>query len=185
MDESQTLSRLSAAQRGNDAALTDLVIDFLPFIRRKAALAAAQSAVEQEDLVQEGMIGLLSAVRTFDPSGGAAFRTWAFTCIVNRMRSVVRSAHRAGAVPAEAVVPIEDVRRLVADDDPERQIIARDEVARLRERMQERLSVREQQVLQLYLSGSSYAAIADKLSMSGSKAVDNAMQRIRKKMRSR
>lgn len=184
MDELQTMSRLHAAQRGDDTAMTALIVDFLPLIRRKAASAAAQCALEKEDLAQEGLIGLLDAVHAFDPSGGASFGTLAYTCIVNRMRSAMRSARRAGAVPAGAVVSIDALQQVASADDPEGQIIARDEVVRLRRWVENHLSGREQQVLRLYLSGESYAAIADKLSLSGSKSVDNTMQRIRKKIKS-
>ena len=183
MDDRQALFRLDAAQHGDEKAMTALIADFLPFIRRKASSAAAQSGLEAEDLAQEGLIGLVLAVRTFTPDGGASFRTWGSTCIVNGMRTAMRRARRVSAVPANAVVPIDDAGQLVSDDDPESRIIARDETQRLRVWMRSHLSAREQQVLALYLAGGSYAFIADRLSLRDGKAVDNALQRIRKKMR--
>ena len=183
MDEMQNLSRLHAAQHGDEAAMTELIADFLPFIRRKAAVAAAQSGLEAEDLAQEGLIGLLGAVRTFTPEGGASLATWGCTCIVNSIRSALRRTRRIGAVPQQAVMPIDDAEFLAAGDDPEDRIIAMDEAAGVREWMRTHLSAREQQVLWLYIAGGSYAFIADKLSLRDGKAVDNAIQRIRKKMR--
>lgn len=184
MDDRQLMIRLTAAQQGDDAAMTALIADFLPFIRFKASAAAAQCAMETDDLAQEGMIGLLSAVRTYDASAGASLRTWACTCIVNSMRSAMRRARRAGAVPAEALVPIDEAQGLASPDDPVQRIIARDEAARLQTWLRRHLSVREQQVLRLYIAGCSYAAIADRLSLPDSKSVDNSLQRIRKKIRS-
>ena len=163
--------------------MTALIADFLPFIRRKAAAAAAQSGLEAEDLAQEGLIGLLGAVRTFAQDGGASFRTWGSTCIVNSMRTAMRRTRRAGAVPLQAVVSIDSAEFLMSGDDPETRIIAQDEALRVREWVQAHLSAREQQVLWLYIAGGSYASIADRLSLRDGKAVDNALQRIRKKMR--
>ena len=183
MDDKQNLSRLHAAQHGDEAAMAAVIAEFLPFIRRKASAAAGQSGLEAEDLAQEGLIGLLNAVRTFTPDGGATFRTWCCTCIVNSIRSALRRTRRIGAVPPQAVMPIDDAGSLASDDDPEDRIIAMDEAAGVREWVREHLSAREQQVLWLYIAGGSYAFIADKLSLPNDKAVDNAVQRIRKKMR--
>ena len=183
MDDLQNLSCLHAAQHGDEAAMTELIAAFLPFIRRKATAAAKQSGLEAEDLAQEGLIGLLGAVRTFVPDGGASFRTWGCTCVVNSIRSALRRTRRIGAVPPQAVMPIDDAEFLAGDDGPEDRIIAMDEAAGVREWVRKHLSAREQQVLWLYISGGSYAFIADKLSLRDGKAVDNAMQRIRKKMR--
>ena len=183
MDDKQSLSRLHAAQHGDEVAMAAVIAEFLPFIRRKASTAAGQSGLEAEDLAQEGLIGLLSAVRTFVPDGGASFRTWCCTCIVNSIRSAMRRTRRIGAVPPQVIMPIADADALASDDDPEDRIIAMDEAADLRVWVREHLSAREQQVLWLYIAGGSYAFIADKLSLPNGKAVDNAMQRIRKKMR--
>ena len=183
MDDKKNLSRLYAAQHGDEAAMTALIADFLPFIRSKAAAAAGQSELEAEDLAQEGLIGLLSAVRSFAPDGGASISTWCCTCIVNSIRSALRRTRRIGAVPSQAIMPIDDAEFLASDDDPERRIIAMDEAAGVRDWVRGHLSAREQQVLWLYIAGGSYAFIADKLSLRDGKAVDNAMQRIRKKMR--
>ena len=39
---------------------------------------------DSEDLIQEGMLGLLSAIRRYDEASGASFKTFAETCIRNR-----------------------------------------------------------------------------------------------------
>ena len=44
----------------------------------------------EEDLIQEGMIGLLKAVKQFDESRGTEFSTYAFTVIRNEMRQYIR-----------------------------------------------------------------------------------------------
>ena len=46
---------------------------------------------DSEDLIQEGMMGLLSAIREFAPEKGSSFRTYAETCIRNRILSAIRA----------------------------------------------------------------------------------------------
>lgn len=182
-DKQETVC-LRAARAGDDAAMASLISDHLPFIRQKAASAAPVCGLDAEDLAQEGLIGLLSAVRSFDFYGTAAFRTYARACIVNSIRSAMRRTSRPGAVPARAVLPIDSADELCAADDPQDIVVGREEAARLLRYVDEHLSEREQQVLRLYLSGDSYAVVAEKLGLSDSKAVDNALQRIRKKLKS-
>ena len=184
MYDNQEAVCLRAARAGDDAAMASLISDQLPFIRQKAASAASVCGLDAEDLAQEGLIGLLNAVRSFDFYGSAAFRTYACTCIVNSIRSAMRSASRSGAVPAHAVLPIDNADELCAADDPQDIVVGREEAARLLQYVDKHLSPREQQVLRLYLSGDSYAVVAEKLGLSDSKAVDNALQRIRKKLKS-
>ena len=174
MYDKQEAVCLRAARAGDDAAMASLISDHLPFIRQKAASAASVCGRDAEDLAQEGLIGLLNAVRSFDFCGTAAFRTYSRTCIVNSIRSAMRRVSRPGAVPVRAVLPI----------DPQDIVVGREEAARLLAFVDKHLSAREQQVLRLYLSGDSYAAVAEKLGLSDSKAVDNALQRIRKKLKS-
>ena len=176
---------LRAARAGDDAAMASLISDQLPFIRQKAASAASVSGLDAEDLAQEGLIGLLNAVRSFDFYGGAAFRTYARTCIVNSIRSALRRASRPGAVPARAVLPIDSADDWTgAANDPQDIVVGREQAVRLLQFVDKHLSVREQAVLRLYLAGSSYAAIAESLSLKDCKAVDNTLQRIRKKLKS-
>lgn len=184
MYDNQEAVCLRAARAGDDAAMASLISDQLPFIRQKAASAASVCGVDAEDLAQEGLIGLLNAVRSFDFYGGAAFRTYARTCIVNSIRSAMRRTSRSGTVPANAVLPIDSADKLCGDTDPQDIVMGREQAARLLQYVDKHLSEREQQVLRLYLAGDSYAVVADKLGLPDSKAVDNALQRIRKKLKS-
>ena len=184
MYDKQEAVCLRAARAGDDAAMASLISDQLPFIRQKAASAASACGLDAEDLAQEGLIGLLNAVRSFDFYGAAAFRTYARTCIVNSIRSAMRSTSRSGAVPARAVLPIDTADELSGNSDPQDIVLGSDEAERLMQYVDKHLSPREQQVLRLYLSGDSYDVIAAKLGLTGSKSVDNALQRIRKKLKS-
>lgn len=176
---------LDDARRGDNDAITRLMTDLLPFIHKKAFACASVSGLDAEDLAQEGLIGFLGAVRTFKKDSGAQFSTYACACILNGMRTAMRRTAKAGAVPAAAMVPMNDANEWnLAQPDPQDIIAEREEADGLWRIVEKRLSEREQQVLRLYIGGDSYAAIARKLSLRDAKSVDNTLQRIRKKLKS-
>lgn len=172
------------AQAGDDRAFTMLVALCEPMLRAQVAHFRFPRA-DAEDMAQEGLLGLLAAVRTFSPERGAAFRTYAAVCVRNRLLSAWR---RTMALAAE--VPVEDTAA-VADSlwpssvgDPAALLVEREAAEQLLERVRERLSPREYAVLLRYLDGRSYAEIAAEMQVS-SKAVDNALQRVRHKLQSK
>ena len=144
---------------------------------------------DSEDLIQEGMIGLLSAIREYDAEKGAAFKTYAQTCIQNRIKSAVRSAQRMKNAPLNDGVSLEDV---LSDESqslgtnyyersPEEQVLARETEKEFISAYSRCLSKLEGEILRLYLDGLSYEEMAAR-SGRDVKAVDNAVQRIRRKL---
>ena len=128
------------------------------------------------------MIGLLAALRAYQPKRGAAFRTFAGTCIENAIQTALRKFSRRKDVPTGNMVPLEDYldhagTAVSAEDD----FLAAESVARLSRALEQQLSPMENEVLRLHISGFRYADIASRLNKSP-KAVDNALQRIRKKL---
>jgi len=144
---------------------------------------------DSEDLLQEGMLGLLMAMREYDPGKGASFHTYAETCIRNRIQSAIRSASRKKHAPLNDGVSLDyvlsDESQSLGDQfisrSPEEQVLARETEKELISASVKRLSALEAQILSLYLDGLSYQEMA---AVSGRdvKAVDNAVQRIRKKL---
>lgn len=150
---------------------------------------------DSEDLIQEGMFGLLSAIRQYNPEHNTAFKTFAELCIKHRLLTAVKSASSAKHIPLNAGVSLDT---LLSDESqtpllayaqmfqysPEEQILARENKKYTEEfylSFLEKLSKFEKSVLQNYLSGYSYKEIA-KITGKGEKAVDNAIQRIRRKL---
>ena len=148
---------------------------------------------DSEDLSQEGMFGLLSAIREFDPDQGVSFRSFAEHCIRMRLYSAVKSAARLKHHPLNDSMPLEQL-----SDDPSSQlsaapelfrrspedlVLARESKEELKELYARCLSRLEKQVLDLYLQGLSYRDIARRL-QKDEKSVDNAVQRIRRKLAS-
>ncbi len=144
---------------------------------------------DSEDLIQEGMLGLLSAIREYDREKGASFKTYARTCIHNRIRSAVRSARRLKNAPLNDGVSLDDV---LSDESqslgthyyarsPEEQVLARETENEFISAYSRCLSKLEAEILDLYLDGLTYEEMAVTAGRDV-KAVDNAVQRIRRKL---
>ena len=144
---------------------------------------------DSEDLIQEGMIGLLSAIREYDSEKGASFKTYAQRCIRNRIKSAVRSAQRRKNAPLNDGVSLDEVlsdesQSLGAhlyERSPEEQVLARESEKEFISAYSRRLSKLEAEILRHYLDGLSYGEIAS-ITCRDVKAVDNAVQRIRHKL---
>lgn len=157
---------------------------FAVITARMAPLIHAQvqsfrcAGVEDEDLAQEALLGLLAAVRCYQPERGASFTTYATTCIRHRLISVVRRC----APRADYERPLEDDLELADDTgDPALQLQEQEALDGLLSHLQQRLTPMEYQVLLLRLSDISYEDIAAQLAIT-KKSVDNTVQRIRRKL---
>lgn len=168
------------AQQGEDAAFSHLAAEMMPALR-SLAQQYQSAAVESEDLMQEGLLALLSAVHTYSVGGEASFKTYATVCIRNRMISVLRRAVGGKSVRTQDTVPLEP--KLSASDlTVEEHQDLREECENLLRRVDTKLSQNERTVLYLFLSGLSYREIAERLGKTP-KSVDNALQRVRHKLK--
>lgn len=167
---------------GNEAAFEEMTVRYQGLISHIASRYSA-AGFDHSDFMQEGLMALLSACKTYKSEDGkASFRTYAGVCISNRFLSVIRSAATKGTIPVDRIDSIEDME--ISDSNrtnPEALIIEQESSSQLRKLIKDRLSELEMKVLRLYLSGKSYAEISGILSVS-TKSVDNALQRIRKKL---
>ena len=140
-------------------------------------------AYEHTDFVQEGLLGLFCAVRTFEPDGGRSFCNYALLVAERRLISIIRRQSARKSVPESAIIGFDMLDADVVDTakTPEDELMLREQIAAVKRRLREVLSRREFEVLSLYTEGLSYAQIAQRLSVSP-KAVDNALQRVRRKV---
>ncbi len=182
-EELQALARRQ--ESGAEEALAERYIRIVRMCARPYFLVGGDS----EDLIQEGMIGLLSAIREYDNRKGASFKTYAETCILNRIKSAIRSAGRKKNAPLNDGVPFDEV---LSDESqslgtqyfqrsPEEQVLARETEKEFISAYSRCLSKLEAEMLRLYLEGLSYGEMAAATGRS-MKAVDNAIQRIRRKL---
>lgn len=182
---------LSAAQGDPDAEET-LVVRYRQMVRacaRPYFLAGGDS----EDLIQEGMVGLLKAIREYDTTRAASFRTFAETCIRNRLFTAIRAAGREKHTPLNHSLSFETPLfqgnsdhyaygpELPCSEDPEELLIGQEAYRERLGELKGQLSGFEAEILVRYLRGLSYAEIADEVDRSP-KSVDNAVQRIRRKL---
>ena len=146
---------------------------------------------DSEDLTQEGMIGLMNAVREYDPAKAASFRTFAEICIRNRLYSVLRWAAGDRHSPLNQSVPLDTPffdsnsytsgTSNLAERNPEDFLIEQERARSLLSGVRKQLSEFEAKILGYYLDGLSCREIAEAVGRSP-KSVDNAVQRIRRKM---
>ncbi len=168
----ETLAAL--AQAGNAAAEEALLNRYKSTVRaraRKFFLAGG----ETEDLVQEGMIGLVSAIRTFRADGGKRFRNFAYLCVSYRIYDALRAAGKAaeqGDVDPDSVPE---------GDTPEDFLLAGETRAEFLQKLTGALSDFEFRVVTLWLDGMSYSDIAQAVGKD-MKSIDNALARSKKKL---
>ena len=178
------------AGEGNRLAEETLVSRYRRLVRtcaRPFFLAGGDS----EDLIQEGMLGLIKAVREYDAGKEASFRTFAEICIRRRLYSVLRASARDKQQPLNQSVSLDDTdfysdpltsgTNNLAQRNPEDFLIDREHTAALLSGVRKQLSEFEAKILGFYLDGLSCREIAKAVNKPP-KSVDNAVQRIRRKV---
>ena len=150
---------------------------------------------ETEDLIQEGMIGLIKAVRDYEASEGASFHTFANLCVSRQIYTAIERAARKKHSPLNFYVSIYEEKKSKDDkrqpplietmaseieNDPEALYFGKEYTESFLEKLKERLSHLENQVLSQYLIGTDYKGIAEALGKSP-KTIDNAIQRCKQK----
>lgn len=149
---------------------------------------------DEDDLVQEGMIGLYKAIRDFDPDRQVSFRSFAAVCITRHIVTAIRATQRHKHLPLNCGLSLskplacgDGVGGSLLDElpspetaDPVETIISQEEVRRIEVGLSEILSAFEAEVLRQLTEGYSYQEIAVRLGRQA-KSVDNALQRIKRK----
>ncbi len=179
---------------GDQGALDVLLHRYRAFARAKARTYFLVGA-DSDDIEQEGMIGLYKAVRDYRPDREAGFRAFAELCITRQVISAIKGANRAKHQPMNRYVSISGAGRggddhdaeldgLLEDHhvaDPADDVCQRERVADMQATMRDVLSGLEVDVLGLFVEGRSYQEIGSSLNRQV-KAIDNALQRIKRKV---
>lgn len=170
---------IARAKQGDDRAFAELEAMYRKIINlyiRKYTPSFRNA--EHEDWFQEGLVGLLKAVRTYDGCS-SAFATYASTCIRHSIISALRSYSQSEGM----LVPLdEESEALISENSPENDFIDRESSSVLYDRVFSELSSYEKNVFELYLTDLSYAEIARKLGKT-EKGIANAICRIRRKLK--
>jgi RNA polymerase sporulation-specific sigma factor len=184
---------VTASWTGDSEALDVLLTRYRNFVRIKARSYFLVGA-DREDVVQEGMIGLYKAIRDYDRSRLASFRSFAELCITRQIITAIKTATRQKHSPLNSYVSLhvpiyrdddaehDLIDQFVSDvDDPADSVVSTHELATLERYFGEILSDLEANVLQRYIEGQSYQEIAVELKRHV-KSIDNALQRIKRKL---
>ena len=178
-----TDEQLSAlVKKGNDKAFEVLAVRYLRNIIFIARKYSAQG-YEQNDFVQEGLLGLLYACNTFDKNGDASFKSYVDIIVERRFISIVRKSNAQKVIPDKNLVSIDEDVNNISDgtQNPEERYLFREQLSSVLSDLKKLLSENEYKVLVLYCSGLSYKQIGIKLGISP-KSADNSLQRARRKI---
>jgi RNA polymerase sporulation-specific sigma factor len=184
---------VARAWDGDDLALSTLLNRYRNFVRVKARSYFLVGA-DREDVIQEGMIGLYKAIRDFDADRLSSFRAFAELCITRQIITAIKTATRQKHSPLNSYVSLylpayhddepdhELLEHVISGtSDPAERVVSNAEMASLEGYFGEILSDLEANVLRRYIEGQSYQEIAEELNRHV-KSIDNALQRIKKKL---
>lgn len=192
MADEQLIRRL----REGESPIADFIVDKYKFLVRKKAKEMFLLGGENDDLIQEGMIGLFKAVRDFDLNQEMSFASFADLCVSRQMYTAIKLSQRQKHIPLNSYVslyatgeqdsdekqtPLIEQLQNVKDNNPEDLFLDKEYFHAIEEKLRERLSEFESRVLHLHLMGEDYHSIAKLLDKSP-KSIDNALQRIKQKV---
>ena len=185
---------ISEIQNGDKQALSYLMNKYKELVNIKVSKYFMIGA-EKEDMVQEGLIGLFKAIKTFNQEKNSSFKSFANMCIERQLITAIKSSTRQKHMPLNSYLSLNvsaydnedengvELINTLNDkmvEDPLETIMKKEYYEHIESSIQKSLSTFERQVLDGYIKGYSYVTIAKKLD-SPVKSVDNAIQRIRKK----
>lgn len=169
-----------ALQEGDKSAWEKLYTKYKPIVL-SIARRFFLSGGETEDLVQEGMCGLYSAVTGFRPESGA-FSTYANKCIKNRIVDAVKMSNGAKHSALNNFLPIMEVgNSWISNDNPEDEVIGRESKKEILQKMSKVLSSLEFKAIIMYTDGLSMTEISSALGKN-TKSIDNAINRAKNKL---
>ncbi len=183
--------------RNGEEAIMDYICEKYKNLVRSKAKSMHILGGDNEDLIQEGMLGLFKAVRDYDCGRDASFFTFAELCVSRQLYTAVQASQRKKHVPLNTYVSLYgdvsskqegkqgELLELLSrktQQSPEDLFLDKERVAYLEAAIDRELSTFEKQVLDLYLTGMSYGEIARVLGRE-EKSTDNALQRLKAKIR--
>ena len=169
--------------RDGDQKVTDVILNKYKNLVRAKAKTMYILGGDEEDLIQEGMIGLFKAILDYDAGRDASFLTFANLCVTRQMYSAVRSAGRQKHMPLNSYTSIyeEDFHK-EGGENPLDTMLDKERVETIERAIEEELSPFEKQVLDLRLTGMDDKEAAAVLGKDA-KSTGNAMSRIKSKLK--
>lgn len=195
--ETMTDEQLICKLRAGEREITDYIMDKYKFLVRKKAKAMFLIGGENDDLIQEGMIGLFKAVQDYNVNQETSFSSFAELCISRQMYTAIKASMRQKHMPLNSYISLYEssdeqqeekqqqtlIETIQAEknNNPEELFLDKEYFQSIEQELEKRLSDLESRVLYLHLLGTDYQTIARLLGKSP-KSIDNALQRIKGKM---
>ena len=183
---------IQVIKSGDKSALEYLIDKYKELVNMKVSKYFIIGA-EKEDIIQEGLIGLFKAVKSYKSDKQNSFKTFANMCIERQLITAIKSSNRQKHMPLNSYLSLniaaydEDEDSSLLEvfnahqiEDPLETITKQEYYESVEKAIDKSLSSFEKQVLNRYIQGESYVQIAQKLE-TPVKSIDNAIQRIRKK----
>ena len=192
LTDEETIAKIKS---GDEQALAYMLDKYKDLVHMKVGKYFMIGA-EKDDIIQEGMIGLYKAIKTYDESKNNTFKTFANMCIERQLITAIKTSNRQKHMPLNSYLSLnisaydknndDDSTELIDTfnsqtiEDPLEKIMKKEQYTEIEKAIDKNLSDFEKKVLDRYMKGESYTIIAKKLD-SPVKSIDNAIQRIRKK----
>ena len=183
---------INIIKSGDKLALDFLINKYKELVNMKVSKFFMIGA-EKEDIIQEGLIGLFKAVKSYNPEKQNSFKTFANLCIERQLITAIKTSNRQKHMPLNSYLSLNtsayendeeadllDIFDAHKVEDPLETITKQEYYSSVEKAIDKSLSDFEKQVLNRYMQGESYMQIAEKLE-TPIKSIDNAIQRIRKK----
>ncbi len=165
-------------KNGEEEAAEELMRRYKDTVRRIARKSAFNLLAETDDLVQEGMIGLYSAIGSYSEASGKSFKNFAYMCVVRKIYSYLRFVNRRKPTGERSEI---DPDNIAEGESPEELVLMGESEGEFRLRLSKELSDFEFRVVTMYLEGMSYAAISE-VTGKQIKSIDNALARAKRKL---
>lgn len=175
--------------REGESEIEDYLMDKYKTMVRAKARAMYLIGGDTDDLIQEGMIGLVKAVRKYKKEKEASFRTYANRCVETQIYKAIEASNCQKNQPLNSYISLseensEEILRNQWEESPEALFVNQERVDYRMERIHKVLSPFEKHVLELHLKGYTYTQIAEMMDKTP-KSIDNALQRIKSKVRNK
>ena len=181
MYEKLSDNELIALHQSGDAEAFPVILERYKELVKSIARSYFLVGGDRDDLVQEGVLGLLKAVNTFDKERGASFKTFVYRCVSASIQNAVKKSLSKGNMPLNDSVELTDELKLVSPFNPEEMLLIGERGRALNDGANAALSELEFKILRYYLAGMTYGEIG-KLTGRSANSADNALQRIKKKL---
>lgn len=181
------------AQQGNTDAELEVFVHYKNLLR-KVCRSYFLVGGDSEDLIQEGMIGLYKAIKSYSLDKNVSFAGYAGLCVKRQIQTAIKKANSQKNLVLSTAIPLTTQDKF--DDEEEEspeiiipssemladeKMISQENMKEMKELIKQKLSKMELKVLVKYLNGYSYKEISLETGLN-EKSIDNALSRIKKKL---